>query len=116
MIEEIIAATLKVISECDCRDGCPSCVGAGAQTYMKPAESASRDQIPDKHAALAMLHSMMGLPDYVPAAGERKPISRELKMPEFNPLPHRIEKKIHRRLSGKKIQKPLNDDESGDLE
>ena len=37
MIEEIISATLKVISECECRDGCPSCVGAGAQTYMKPA-------------------------------------------------------------------------------
>ena len=100
LVNEIMEATLKVISECDCRDGCPSCVGAAANAYMHSLESATRDQIPDKHAALVMLHEMMGLPEYVPPQPEDsppRPVSSGL--PKFDPLPRRLEKKIHRKLN-----------------
>jgi len=99
MIGEIMEATLKIIEGCECEEGCPSCVGAAAQAYMRSIDSATRDQIPDKHAALIMLHAMMELSDYVPPTpvGTRSN-ARTAKLPEFTPLPRRMEKKIHRNL------------------
>ncbi len=101
MIDEIMEATLKVIEECECRDGCPSCVGAAAQAYMKPIDSITRDQIPDKHAALIFLHTMMELPDYIPPVpAETGKSSAKVRLSVLNHLPPRTEKKIYRRLRG----------------
>ncbi len=29
--DELIARTLELVSECECKDGCPSCVGPGGE-------------------------------------------------------------------------------------
>ena len=99
MLDEIMNATLRIIEKCECKDGCPSCVGAVAQAYMRTVDAAARDQIPDKHSALIMLHAMMDLTDYVPPhANHLKRPAGPAKLPEFTPLPPRTQKKIHKNL------------------
>jgi len=31
MHDELVARALELVSECDCEDGCPSCVGPGGE-------------------------------------------------------------------------------------
>ena len=62
-------AALKLISSCGCPDGCPSCVGSPIlPQYMQDPDSLAKGRIPDKEAALILLHALLGLPDYVPKA------------------------------------------------
>ncbi len=59
-IDELLQACLQLILECDCHDGCPSCVGA---PNLRPAIHMDPDAgggfpKPDKAAALLMLQAM----------------------------------------------------------
>jgi DEAD/DEAH box helicase domain-containing protein len=67
LLEEIMQATLEVVRKCPCESGCPSCVGAAVPAFaLTDIDSATRGRIPDKEAALIMLHEMLGLEEYVP--------------------------------------------------
>jgi len=66
-MEEILESSRQLIAECPCEDGCPSCVGSARRPYAYRAEDGeTRERIPDKHAALIILHEMLGQEPYVP--------------------------------------------------
>ena len=67
LLEEIMQAALEVVRKCPCETGCPSCVGAPVPRFaLTDLDSATRGRIPDKEAALIMLHEMLGLGEYAP--------------------------------------------------
>jgi DEAD/DEAH box helicase domain-containing protein len=60
-VEEIMRAVRAVIGECGCVDGCPSCVGAAMPAFaMTDLDSATRDQVPRKEAAVFLLEAWLG--------------------------------------------------------
>jgi DEAD/DEAH box helicase domain-containing protein len=61
-LEEVLAACLTLVSECDCAYGCPSCVGL---PVLIPPQQQDPDAgygwpIPSKEAALLLLRQMLG--------------------------------------------------------
>ena len=66
LCEELMAGCLRLIEECGCQEGCPSCVGS---PVTRPAQHADPDlwggyPLPDKEAALVILHRLLGLAPY----------------------------------------------------
>ncbi len=60
-IEEIMPTIARVIAECGCEDGCPSCVGSALPPFaMTDLDSAVRGRIPDKRAAGYLLGRLLG--------------------------------------------------------
>jgi DEAD/DEAH box helicase domain-containing protein len=58
IITDILEVTLKAIEGCPCSDGCPSCIQSPkCGNHNKPL---------DKHAAIMILHELLGKPPYVP--------------------------------------------------
>jgi DEAD/DEAH box helicase domain-containing protein len=79
MIEELLERCLTLIHECQCEDGCPSCVGIpniGGMHFDPDVNGGV--PIPDKEAALVLLHELLGKESYIP---KPKP------MEEFAPIP-----------------------------
>jgi DEAD/DEAH box helicase domain-containing protein len=67
LLDEIMRAALDVIRKCPCETGCPSCVGAAVPRFAQTdLDSATRGRIPDKEAALLVLHELLGLERYKP--------------------------------------------------
>jgi DEAD/DEAH box helicase domain-containing protein len=102
MLDEIMERCLELIGECSCEDGCPSCVGSPSRSWSYfDADSESRERIPDKEAALIILHEMLGKEPYEPKPlpAERKQIEappRDLK--DIKRLPENVEAKIRKRI------------------
>ena len=104
MIEEIMQAVLRIVQECECTTGCPSCVGSAITVATtSEIEAGSRDRLPDKEAALIILHDLLELPPYVP----RLPLPAAAEPPEppeperevrNDPLPPNLERKIRKRV------------------
>ncbi|NLG85066.1 MAG: DUF1998 domain-containing protein, partial [Firmicutes bacterium] len=105
LIEEVFAAALDLVANCPCAEGCPSCVGAPLppQVQLDP-EISGRGRIPDKEAALCLLHDLLELEPYRP-----KPKGGEAAFPAENdgppdpppplgPLPEAVERRIRRQL------------------
>jgi DEAD/DEAH box helicase domain-containing protein len=65
-IEELLETTLSLIEECPCEDGCPFCVGFYLRPVIRHDPENSEGQIPDKEAALMILHDVLGLAPYQP--------------------------------------------------
>jgi DEAD/DEAH box helicase domain-containing protein len=62
MIESLLQGCLELVDECDCEDGCPSCVGL---PVLKPPIQQDPDAggawpIPDKESARLLLKAMLG--------------------------------------------------------
>ncbi|MFQ5809560.1 MAG: Zn-binding domain-containing protein, partial [Armatimonadota bacterium] len=114
IMEQVMEACLFLIQECECEEGCPSCVGSPLPPYaQQDPDASSRDSIPDREAALMILHDILEKEPYVPkepspqrrrlielglAAAdvpmeEQAPPRREIKR-----LPENVEAKIRRRL------------------
>jgi len=77
-IEEVMQAALTLIRGCACEDGCPSCVGSPIIPLLQmDPDALLKGRIPDKEAALVMLHAMLELEPYIP----RRPLEgdRELR-------------------------------------
>ena len=60
-LDELMEACLQLIHECDCRDGCPSCVGV---PILRPAIHADPDAgggfpVPKKETAVLMLRALL---------------------------------------------------------
>ncbi len=67
LVEDIFAATLQLIEECPCQQGCPSCVGSPLPRFQPSAEDIdTRGQVPDKEAARCLLHDMLQREPYQP--------------------------------------------------
>ncbi|HPD13389.1 MAG TPA: DEAD/DEAH box helicase [Planctomycetota bacterium] len=65
-IEGLLKSVHTVVSQCACRDGCPSCVGAAVPAFaLSDLDSSVRGRIPDKQAALLILHDILGLAPYI---------------------------------------------------
>lgn len=58
-LDAMLHTVMTVIRECRCLDGCPSCVGSAMPAFaMTDFDSAVRDRIPNKQAALYMLEQL----------------------------------------------------------
>jgi DEAD/DEAH box helicase domain-containing protein len=78
LIDEVLSACCDLILGCSCFDGCPSCVGAPVPAQVQTAADAeAKGRIPDKEAALVILHTLLGREPYQP---------RQKKQPLFSML------------------------------
>jgi len=69
---DVLEACLQLIMACECEDGCPSCVGAPVPPFAQnDPDTSPRGRIPDKEAALILLHSLLDKEPYTP-----KPVKR----------------------------------------
>jgi len=67
VIGDLLRSVHTVVSQCGCASGCPSCVGAAVPAFaLGDLDSATRGRIPDKEAALLILHEVLGLAPYRP--------------------------------------------------
>jgi DEAD/DEAH box helicase domain-containing protein len=111
LIDDIMEATLKVIEKCECREGCPSCVGSPVPPFsFNSIDADTRGVIPDKEAALVLLHALLEKPPYIPHRGPgKKTPAREHVTPKLDakPLPPNLERKIRDRLKGFRKQERL---------
>ena len=105
LIEEVFAAALDLVANCPCAEGCPSCVGAPLppQVQLDP-EISGRGRIPDKEAALSLLHDLLELEPYRPkpkggeAASPAENDGPPVPPPPLVPLPEAVERRIRRQL------------------
>jgi len=75
VVEDVLEACLELVMACKCEDGCPSCVGAPVPPFAQNDPDLSpKGRIPDKEAALILLHSLLNKAPYTP-----KPV----KKPDF---------------------------------
>jgi DEAD/DEAH box helicase domain-containing protein len=111
MMEEVVSACLTVVSECGCEDGCPSCVGAPVPPTGD--NGGTRGTIPDKEAALVLLHALLEREPYVPKRRERSGPATSASEPAsegeglsaaipVRPMPANVESKIRRKVRGYK--------------
>ncbi|MBM3212786.1 DUF1998 domain-containing protein, partial [Candidatus Poribacteria bacterium] len=102
LLDKITETCLELILGCPCEDGCPSCVGSPSRSWSYfDADSEFRQRIPDKEAALIILHDMLGKEPYVPKPlpADRKSV-RDLK--DAKRLPENVEAKIRKRVQALK--------------
>ena len=111
MVEDVVSACLMVVSECACEDGCPSCVGAPLPPMGD--DGGTRGTIPDKEAALVLLHALLEREPYIPklprpssgaAHADDPVVPKDLSgtpppIP-VKPLPASVEAKIRRKIRG----------------
>ncbi len=115
LIDQIMESCLELISSCPCDYGCPSCVGSTNRSWSYFDDSEQKERIPDKEAALILLHEMLGKEPYepkqpvqmrqvqaspTPQEPEQTPVVREIK-----PLPENVEAKLRKRIQAFKRDK-----------
>lgn len=67
LLPDVLAACCDLILGCNCYDGCPSCVGAPVPANVQnDADTETKGRIPDKEAALVILHALLQRPAYIP--------------------------------------------------
>ena len=113
LISQILEACLQLIEDCSCSTGCPSCVGSPLPPYAATdPDSDIKGTIPDKEAALLVLHDLLGREPYIPLPVKSYPSAipeaaavSEVVRPPSSPLPERVELRIRQqiqRLNNKK--------------
>ncbi|MGE5572075.1 MAG: DEAD/DEAH box helicase [Bacteroidota bacterium] len=71
-LEDVLRACLELVKGCRCEDGCPSCVGAPVPPFAQNDPDLSpRGRVPDKEAALIILHDLLEMEPYIPRPVER---------------------------------------------
>ncbi len=73
LFQQLMEESLSTIEKCPCEEGCPSCVGL---PVTQPAQQMDPDlsrgyAVPDKEAALVLLHHFLGGEPYVPRKRRR---------------------------------------------
>lgn len=115
MIEKLMQGACDLITGCPCEAGCPSCVGAPVLPHSaNDPEVSGRGRIPDKEAALVLLHCLLEKQPYIPKGPPRTWRSRGADAPraghteeesdagdwrrEIKPLPAEVERRLRRSL------------------
>ncbi|MFQ6098788.1 MAG: Zn-binding domain-containing protein, partial [Armatimonadota bacterium] len=115
IMEEVMEGCLVLIQECECEEGCPSCVGSPLPPYaQRDPDGSTRGAIPDKEAALMILHDLLQKEPYVPkrpsperrrliqlglAGGDSDVAAQGEPKPEVKRLPENVERKIRRKVN-----------------
>jgi DEAD/DEAH box helicase domain-containing protein len=73
-ISDILEVTLKAIKGCSCTDGCPSCI--------QSPKCGNHNEPLDKHAAIMILHELLGKSAYVPPKPKPKKSPAHVKKPD----------------------------------
>ena len=99
IIEEILQAANELIETCQCGRGCPSCVGSPIppHTQLDP-DTGGRGMIPDREAALVILHYLLEEKPYTPLPPEEAGGGNEIERPEGKALPAELEEKLRMSL------------------
>jgi len=109
LVEEILDACCELIHDCPCEAGCPSCVGSPILPYPQgELDGEASGAVPDKEAALVILHALLGREPYVPKLapayreagalpGEEAAGSAVVRPPS-EPLPERLELRLRKQL------------------
>jgi DEAD/DEAH box helicase domain-containing protein len=87
LVEEILQEALKLIEECPCSYGCPSCVGSPEPPGTRQ-EPGPMKPLPDREAALCLLHDLLQLEPFVPSLGEYLPAQMREEMRQVEIAPH----------------------------
>ncbi|MBN1163061.1 MAG: DEAD/DEAH box helicase [Candidatus Krumholzibacteriota bacterium] len=100
LLEEIMQAALELISSCPCQQGCPSCVGSPIPPFSQlDPDTGGRGMIPDKEAALVILHYLLQIEPYRPAVPTERREGAGVKRPQGKPLPLELEGKLRETLN-----------------
>ena len=118
VIEDVLETTLSMISECECEDGCPSCVGFYLRPHIRHDPENWEGRVPDKEGALMLLHDFLGLEPYVPRPFSERYRSWRQRMAKHNsqenayrrhgretrnlPLPESLRSKLEKKLGKNK--------------
>lgn len=106
LVEEIMQAAHELIDTCQCKHGCPSCVGSPIPPFSQlDADTGGRGMIPDREAALVVLHYMLQIEAYEPAPPENSSGGKKVERPKGKPLPVELEKKLRQTLLKKKSKR-----------
>jgi DEAD/DEAH box helicase domain-containing protein len=104
LVEEIMEAALGLIESCSCTRGCPSCVGSPIPPFSQlDPDTGGKGLIPDKEAALVILHRLLEKKPYAPAPLERpRDEAATEERPTGKPLPAELEGKLRGELRKKR--------------
>ena len=86
LVEEILEACCELIHNCECDDGCPSCVGSPIPPYGHgEVDGEAPGVVPDKEAAFVILHELLGKEPYIPKRPKRATVKQrgQLSLPEM---------------------------------
>jgi DEAD/DEAH box helicase domain-containing protein len=105
IFEDIMVAAHELITTCGCKRGCPSCVGSPIPPFTQlDPDTGAKGMIPDKEAALVVLHLLLQIEPYEPAPVEEGG-GEEIKRPEGKSLPPELAGKLRKSLQKTKDRK-----------